>query len=181
MFKLIVVVMLFVAVCYARNAMPDKTDNQFQQECLQISNAYRARHHSPGLTSDQSLIDYAKSRCYLISQYESLSHGHAGLAKGTGENLAWSGNSANVVGSGRQAIDMWYNEVKDYNYDTTGFSGRTGHFTQLVWKGTSRVGCARCYGRGSQWYETYTVCNYRPAGNMMGDNNRYFRENVLRP
>ena len=35
---------------------------------------------------------------------------------------------------------MWYNEIKSYNYAKSGFSGATGHFTQLVWKSTTSVG-----------------------------------------
>ena len=29
-----------------------------------------------------------------------------------------------------EAIDMWYNEVKKYDYNNGGFSMSTGHFTQ---------------------------------------------------
>jgi hypothetical protein len=38
---------------------------------------------------------------------------------------------------------MWYDEVTNpgYNFETGGFSGGTGHFTQLVWKGTTELGC----------------------------------------
>ncbi len=139
----------------------------------------------------------------MISRYNGLSHGHAGLAPGYGENLYWNANSRNVLGSGSQGVKAWYqisskvnyllyiffffdvptykryDEVKYYNFNSPGFSGRTGHFTQVVWKSTTLVGCARCGGWGSGWYETYVVCNYRPAGNIVGDNNRYFRENVL--
>ena len=34
----------------------------------------------------------------------------------------------------------WYNEIKDYSYANPIFGMTTGHFTQLVWKGTKSVG-----------------------------------------
>ena len=42
-----------------------------------------------------------------MSQYEGLNHGHAGLAKGYGENLYWGGNSAPTPGTGAQAVKSW--------------------------------------------------------------------------
>lgn len=160
----------------ARAPMPDTTDAEFQNECLSAMNAYRAKHHAPDLVLDSAAVDYAKSRAQLISQSEGLSAGHAGL-KGYGENLFWGGSSSANKASCKSAVDSWYNEVKQYNYNNPGFSSATGHFTQLVWKATTGVGCARASGKGSQWYETYVVCNYKPAGNVMGQ----FPQNVNAP
>ncbi|CAG2108350.1 unnamed protein product [Medioppia subpectinata] len=94
----VVVFMLYITICFARNSMPDRTDDNFQNDCLKTSNDLRARHHAPGFHLDHDAVNYAKSRCQLISQYEGLSHGHAGL-KGYGENLYWGGNSVDVTGS----------------------------------------------------------------------------------
>lgn len=46
----------------------------------------------------------------------------------------------------------------------------------MVWQGTTKVGCgwAHC-GWGDN-----VVCQYEPRGNIVGDNNRYFRDNVGR-
>merc|ERR1712183_940254 len=70
------------------------------------------------------------------------------------------------------AVKAWYSEVKyytDYKHGT--FRSQTGHFTQVVWKGTTKVGLAvsDC-GK-------YIVANYKCPGNMMGD----FAKNVLPP
>jgi LAS superfamily LD-carboxypeptidase LdcB len=56
----------------------------------------------------EQLVQYAISRCQLISQYEGLSYGHTGLAAGIGENLYWFGSSANVTAPASQAIISWF-------------------------------------------------------------------------
>ncbi|CAE7460982.1 mtcA2 [Symbiodinium sp. CCMP2456] len=70
-----------------------------------------------------------------------------------------------------QMTQAWYDEINQPGYDwkKATFSPGTGHFTQVVWKGTKQVGMALSEdGR-------FCVANYFPAGNMMGS----FKENVL--
>lgn len=52
-----------------------------------------------------------------------------------------------------QAVNSWYNEVKDYNFnaarpfqDNWNQPKQIGHFTALVWKGTTSMGCGRALG-----------------------------------
>jgi hypothetical protein len=35
---------------------------------------------------------------------------------------------------------MWYNEVSKYDWGSPGYSGITGHFTQVVWKASTELG-----------------------------------------
>ncbi len=51
-------------------------------------------------------------------------------------------------------------QVSQYNFANGGFSGATGHFTQLVWKDTTRIGCGYNFGCSMKTY----VCNYDPPG-----------------
>ena len=75
-----------------------------------------------------------------------------------------------------KVVKPWYEEIKDYNYANWRQStGKIGHFTQVVWKSTDRVGCAQAYSTNSR--RLYTVCNYSPPGNHV----RYYKENVLLP
>lgn len=70
------------------------------------------------------------------------------------------------------------------NDDGSTFSKETGHFSQLVWRETTSVGCARfeCNGETADGDEEnaapgwYVVCEYYPPGNVQGR----FDENVLR-
>ena len=50
----------------------------------------------------------------------------------------------------------------------------TGHFTQVVWKGSKELGIARASDNKGR---IYVVANYAPAGNFIGD----FAANVSRP
>jgi pathogenesis-related protein 1 len=91
-----------------------------------------------------------------------------------GENLYWA--SAVQWSNGQRTtqevlpafvVDVWGNESADYRADS-GFCrpGRTcGHYTQIVWKDTREVGCALrvCGAKDQVW-----VCQYRPAGNYIG-------------
>lgn len=78
------------------------------------------------------------------------------------------------------SIDGWGNEESDYNYKKRKFSEKAGHFTQLVWQNTTSVGCGavNCTSNDDSgaggWY---LVCEYNPAGNVVGE----FGENVRKP
>ncbi|XP_073999973.1 salivary antigen-5-like [Rhodnius prolixus] len=66
-----------------------------------------------------------------------------------------------------EMVKGWYDEVKLYNYGDP-FSAATGHYTQIVWKSTTKVGCGYSYYEDNGWYTGYLVCNYSPAGNWYG-------------
>lgn len=61
------------------------------------------------------------------------------------------------------AMDNWYLECKDYNNSTKPYSNtlnkKVGHYTQMVWKDASKLGCA-IVGK-------VAVCNY-DDGNVVG-------------
>ncbi len=63
-------------------------------------------------------------------------------------------------------VDDWGSEINDYNGEKTGepTRGVVGHYTQIVWRTTTQVGCA-AFKCGST---LLVVCNYNPAGNWVG-------------
>ena len=100
-----------------------------------------------------------------------------------GENLAWQWSSvpnyaatANIYGT--KGVDDWYFEVHDFDYFNYFDNNErppkgSGHFTQVVWKDTKRLGCG---AKGD-----YLVCRYQPQGNMrMGPTYASYEENVGR-
>lgn len=78
-------------------------------------------------------------------------------------NLSSSGSDAGT------AVELWAAEENFYDYDSnTCQTGKVcGHYTQLVWNASKRLGCGRstCTSNG---YEEVWVCHYDPPGNFIG-------------
>lgn len=89
-----------------------------------------------------------------------------------GENLYWRSGRTPTCGD---AVIAWYNEIALYNFDQPKFSPKTGHFTQLVWRESKKIGCAAAQSPRTK--RVYIACNYFPPGNVRG---RY-KENVIYP
>uniref|UniRef100_A0A171B052 Antigen-5-like protein n=1 Tax=Triatoma infestans TaxID=30076 RepID=A0A171B052_TRIIF len=74
----------------------------------------------------------------------------------------------------KSMVRDWFREVKLYTFGN-GFSSETGHYTQLVWANTAKLGCGYSYYKQidedgvTAWYAGYLVCNYSPAGNYIGE------------
>lgn len=82
-----------------------------------------------------------------------------------GENLAYGAID-------KKGVDLWYDEIKltpGGKGTISGFTKGTGHYTQVVWKRTTELGCA-VNGR-------LLVCQYGVGGNMRGQ----FTQNVNAP
>ena len=75
---------------------------------------------------------------------------------------------------GGAATNSWVSEEKNYNFASGGFGMNTGHFTQVVWKSSTQLGCCVARGCTGQW-KTVVVCQYTPPGNFQGQ----FQANVL--
>lgn len=141
----------------------------FKDVCLNAHNQYRAKHGAPPLKWSNECNAHAKKWASYLAKNKKFEHSHA---KGLGENLACFVRSGEVTGN--EAVDMWYDEIKDYNFSRATFASGTGHFTQVVWRETTELGIAVAKGKNNY---TVVVANYKPAGNMMGK----FKENVLPP
>lgn len=93
---------------------------------------------------------------------------------GVGENLYWAsptqwsdGRTEIQAITSAQVSNDWASEAVDYDYasNTCAVGKVCGHYTQMVWKTTTEVGCgmALCPDKGQIW-----VCNYNPPGNYIG-------------
>ena len=79
-----------------------------------------------------------------------------------GENLA-TGTAGALDADA--VVALWARQEEKYDYQRPSLGDKTGHFTQLVWKDTIAVGCAKvsCAGKDT-W-----VCHYDPPGNVASD------------
>ncbi|KAM3422757.1 hypothetical protein BST61_g241 [Cercospora zeina] len=150
--------------------------------CLKSHNLHRNNHSAPLLTWSDSLAATAQK----IADTCIYAHNVEMDGGGYGQNIA-----AGVSGDNITAVitDLFYNaEEPIYAEASRGYSQNPdmtsfelfGHFTQIVWCGTTEVGCATSAncgtlantGSGVEPY--FTVCNYRGPGNYAGQ----YSENV---
>lgn len=96
--------------------------------------------------------------------------GHNPNRGGLGENVYAA--SAGYGSTPDRVVKSWASESSDYDYANNDCSGVCGHYTQVVWRATTAVGCAvqECTGGGpfggGSW--ELWVCNYAPPGNYAG-------------
>jgi pathogenesis-related protein 1 len=93
---------------------------------------------------------------------------HSGNAYG--ENI-YAG--AGMDATPQQVVDSWAGEAKDYDYATNSCSDVCGHYTQVVWRGSTKLGCGVTNCTKNSPFMGFTnwqfwVCEYDPPGNFVG-------------
>jgi uncharacterized protein YkwD len=156
----------------------------YQAAIIYHHNAIRANHDAAPLTWDsdcEANARIAASRCdfkHFIPQ-----------GAGEGQNLfTKTGPEFNVTGGitgswylgELPAMRPWFGQPS-IPHDVF---EKAGHLTQLVWKGTTKVGCVSIdcgadmtLNDVASIMNKYTVCNYAPQGNVVGE----FAKNVVPP
>ncbi|KAE8767195.1 Pathogenesis-related protein 1 [Hordeum vulgare] len=83
-----------------------------------------------------------------------------------GENIFWG--SAGADWKAADAVNSWVSEKKDYDYGSnTCAAGKVcGHYTQVVWRASTSIGCARVVCNNNRG--VFITCNYEPRGNIVG-------------
>ncbi|KYK60953.1 hypothetical protein DCS_02093 [Drechmeria coniospora] len=154
----------------------------YQNSILDHHNIHRLNHSAPLLSWDDTLAQYASQTAHTCVWKHDQTLGGGGY----GQNLASWGSTENIdndatkIRTAASAVtNQWYNkELPLYHYyqaeDPTNEPDffQWGHFTQMVWKKTTKVGCASVLCRAGtvlSYPAWYTVCNYDPQGNMAGE------------
>jgi len=133
---------------------------------LAAHNRVRAQHCVPPLKWSKKLAAYAQQWANKLRD-QNCAFNHRQRSP-YGENLSMYGPPG---GTSADEITMgWYNEIKHYSFRRPRFSFQTGHFTQVIWRTTTELGCGRAVCSAAEIW----VCNYAPPGNVGGE----FKRNV---
>jgi hypothetical protein len=138
----------------------------FSQEILTAHNRYRAAVGVPPLAWSDDLASAAQ--VWVNTLNSNLQFAHDPGAQNQGENI-WMGTSGAF--SLTQMVDSWGQEQQNFqngsfpNVSTTGNWSDVGHYSQIVWRTTTSVGCAGLDGTDGNFR---FVCRYSPQGNIAG-------------
>jgi hypothetical protein len=144
------------------------------QAWLDAHNSIR-RNVSPQPTTPLSPLSWSAAAAAVAQAWADGCTYQHNAGRGTrGENIA--ANAPPGTWSPATVVNAWASEASDYDYaSNTCAAGKVcGHYTQLVWRDTVRVGCGHriCSVNsplGAQlpnW--EFWVCDYEPPGNYVG-------------
>ena len=134
---------------------------------LEAHNRERAAFGSPPLAWDPALAAGAQSHAFYLASLGTLRHSPRSARPGQGENLWIGTRGAYPLPS---MVGTWASERRLFRpgrfpaISRTGNWADVGHYSQMVWPTTSRLGCA--LASSARW--DVLVCRYSPPGNVDG-------------
>ncbi|CAN6450665.1 unnamed protein product [Victoria cruziana] len=131
------------------------------QDYVNAHNTARAEVGVGPISWDDTVAAYAQN--YANQRIDDCSLVHSDGPYG--ENLFWgSGGDFTAV----DAVNSWVSEKSDYDYaSNTCAAGKVcGHYTQVVWRNSVQLGCAKVTCNNGAIFIT---CNYDPPGNVVGE------------
>ena len=141
---------------------------------LQVHNDARKEVGVAPLVWSKKLEEQAQKYAKQIARTNNYKHSNTQ----DGENLAMyyeyekSNKIKTYIYSDTPLYDAsiaWYNEIKDYKYSKIKryrIGPKIGHYTQMVWKDTKKVGIASAVSKNGK---VYVVARYFPVGNYLGE------------
>ena len=142
--------LLFVTTCAAQSPVAS--------EMLAAHSAVRASLKIPPLTWSDQLAARAQEWANTLLARGQFQHRPKSEY---GENLF---DIFGETASPQRVVEAWASESADYDYASNKCRKVCGHYTQIVWASTKKVGCGVARNsRREVW-----VCNYDPPGNCVG-------------
>uniref|UniRef100_K3ZXB0 SCP domain-containing protein n=2 Tax=Setaria italica TaxID=4555 RepID=K3ZXB0_SETIT len=131
------------------------------QDFVKLHNAARAAVGVGPVSWNDNVAAFARSWAAKRAGDCRLVHSRG---SGYGENL-FGGSGADWSAS--DAVGLWVAEKQWYDHGSNSCAaGKVcGHYTQVVWRASTAIGCARvvCNNGG-----IFITCNYSPPGNYAG-------------
>jgi hypothetical protein len=156
------------AVLSADSELDYITDgSELAEAFVSAHNHLRAKHlDTPPVSWDNQLAraaNYFAVKCTGIHDYtRGFNVGESNYIFGSDKPF-----SAGTYFTARAAT-AWYSEVKSWDFDQSRpvATGHAEHFTQVVWKGTTKIGCALAQCPGLlRANSILIICRYAPQGN----------------
>ena len=151
----------------AASTMTIPPATMFGMRVVAIHNQVRSAEGIGPIMWDRSLAAAADAYAQQLAVTGRWGHSPDQARPGQGENL-WMGTRGAF--SVDQMVGAWASERMMFRrgaFPEVSQTGRwedVGHYTQMIWPGSTRVGCAiRSSSRND-----YLVCRYSPGGNVMG-------------
>jgi hypothetical protein len=140
----------------------------FDQRILAAHNQERLALGLQPLSWSDTLAQSAQRWADYLAATGRFEHAPENRDAPEGENL-WAGTKGYFAPEAM--VDAWVREKRFFqpgvfpDNSTTGKVEDVGHYTQMVWRATSEVGCAEA----SSAREDILVCRYAEAGNYIGE------------
>ena len=136
-------------------------------EILALHNHERQRVGVPAMGWDPALEAAAIAYARALAASGRFAHSPREARIGQGENL-WRGTAGAY--STAEMVGSWTGERRLFRagiFPAVSANGKwadVGHYSQMIWRGSTRLGCGLASARG----EDVLVCRYAPAGNVVG-------------
>lgn len=148
---------------------------------VNLINGKRGHHGAPAMRWNQQMANEMENHL----RRNGYGHSNSNERKGQGENIAWG----SATRTPESTVSAWYNEYAHCQWPGCQHSKNreeVGHFTALVWKGASEVGCATvhncnngvCTGCRFKSRDEHDPCN---TPNMNFDGHNCYGKNVAPP
>ena len=148
-------------------------NKEVKAKIVALHNEYRAEVGVPPVKWSETVQKSSEGWALHLAEYEGLRALHAGPKSPYGENLSggrgvWS-TDKDAYTALEFAVISFGNEKNNYkdmpvSVDSNFY--KYGHYTQMVWRTTTEIGCAVAKRTDISGY--IVVCRYNPAGNIIG-------------
>ena len=165
--RMIVGAAMVAAPMAASAAASNNFASEFPSRILAAHNNVRMKAGVAPLAWDPALGAAAASYAQQMALTGVFAHSDRKARRGMGENLWMGTRGAFTI---ETMVSNWASERRMFrrgvfpSVSRTGSWHDVGHYTQIVWPSTTRVGCALA----STSRADYLVCRYSPAGNVDG-------------
>ena len=159
--------LLLILLCLPLIGFGQKSEFVEMAGMLDAHNQLRSELGLDKLIWSSKLADNALRWARILKKEcsSSLKHSPKKYNKGYGENLALYYNSTAIASD---VVSFWAEEKECFDFQTKKCVNNNfacGHYTQIIWRKTTEVGCAVVICEGKQIW----VCQYNPAGNVVGE------------